>query len=270
MCGVVHPDREHGADARRAPRTRPLQVHRGSAGRPPPPRRPRPAARASSESQIAERAAEVVRLGSPRRRRAGALRRPQPSELHRSTPRSARRLATGEPSRLRRPISRVTIHRTIVPGCRRLRPIGTGFTSRDRMFRLLDRHRSMRRISVPSITAAETVDIRFPDLAAARRVGRHEPRSGLLGGLSEPRPPTPATVSVPASCSPPAAATTSPPRRSSTVADDLVGESRRGPAGRHGRDVQVGSSTTRTCAGWGRRRASCTWRSARSSTPCGT
>ena len=28
--------------------------------------------------------------------------------------------------------------------------------------------------------------------------------------------------------------------------------------------------TTRSCAGWARRRASCTWRSARSSTRCGT
>ena len=45
---------------------------------------------------------------------------------------------------------------------------------------------------------------------------------------------------------------------------------RRGAPRRHGRRVATARRTTRSCAGSARRRASCTWRSARSSTRCGT
>ena len=111
-------------------------------------------------------------------------------------------------------------------------------------------------------------DVRFPTSRDLRRLGRDEPRARLLGRLRRPRAPTPTTAwRATASPSRSAAATRCRPPRSA--------RSRRCVVGRRVEDVlddlgdfSAGSSSaTRSCAGSARRRASCTWRSARWSTP---
>ena len=47
---------------------------------------------------------------------------------------------------------------------------------------MLKRNRPAKELR-ETITALDTSDIRFPTSADARRVRRHEPRPGLLGGL---------------------------------------------------------------------------------------
>ena len=115
---------------------------------------------------------------------------------------------------------------------------------------------------MPTITAADTVDVRFPtsqqldgsdamnpdpDYSAAYLSLATDAGDGLVGAgfvFTIGRGNNIAAEAI------------------QTVADELVGESRRGPARRTWAPPTGASCTTRSCAGSGRRRASCTWRSA--------
>ena len=120
-----------------------------------------------------------------------------------------------------------------------------------------------------TITTFETADVRFPTSLAPRRLRRDEPGPGLLRRVRAA--PTDAgdgleghgfmftigrgnDVQVAAIESLPSASSAASSRSCSTT------WARRGAS----------SCTTLSCAGSGRRRASCTWRSARWSTRCGT
>ena len=122
------------------------------------------------------------------------------------------------------------------------------------------------------ISALDVVDVRFPTSRGLRRLGRDEPRARLLGRLRRAahrrrrtwrgtrlalHRSAAATTSHVAG-GPGARAPTSSAATSTTLVADI---------GALARDARP---ATASCGGSARRRASCTWRSAPSSTPSGT